>query len=204
MSWVGYAILVAVGLFVGRTIAASRRLKEANARADEPPALTPKKKKRKKKQSSTALALTSTTSTSTSTPAPADANAAPQIPATWGWAKLSLGGADLKALGYYYRDKQAGYSFKILVDLKIATTEAAIRDAARAADYFANTTFRLGAHDTSYLQAMGDDMRAKAELEFESGTSPIGEHCAMVHMLTREQREAYALPTVMPHMEAYL
>lgn len=191
MSWVGYAVLFAVGLLIGHIIAASRRRKQADAPADEPAGAAATKKRKKKSSTTPAL---------TSNPTPNDA--APPIPSTWGWAKLSLGGADLKALGYYYRDKQAGYSFKILVDLKTATTEPAIRDAARAADDFASTTFRRCAHDTSYLQAVGDEMRARAE--FESGTSSIGEQCAMVHMLTREQREAYALPTVMPHMDAYL
>lgn len=145
MSWVGCAILVAVVLFVQRTIAASRRLKEANARGDEPPAHAPARgpnKKRKKR--------------SPSSPTP------------------------------------------------IATTDAAIRDAARATDYFANTTFRLDGHETSYLEAMGEEMRAEAEREFESEAARSHPHHALVHVLTLAQREAYALPAAMPHIEVYL
>ena len=76
-----------------------------------------------------------------------------RIPETWGWAKVHWAQANVKALGYYYRDATAGPSFKILVDLFEVTDDAAIRDAAKAKDYIANETFRLGAHVTSYAGA---------------------------------------------------
>jgi hypothetical protein len=110
----------------------------------------------------------------------------------------------MKALGYYYRDKSAGYSFKILVELKDSPSDDEIRERARAQDYFANTTFRLSGHETIYAVAREGEMAATYEATFEAGKGTAGPEYAIVMLLTAAEKRAYELPAAMPHIEVYL
>lgn len=126
------------------------------------------------------------------------------IPPGWGWAKVHLKSAGLKALGYYYKDRMAGPSFKILVDLASPLDDAAIRDAAREKQYRAESTFRLGAHETINVEPVPPDFAAMLRQKYESGTSPAGPQCAVVLFLTTDERRALDLPERLPGIDVYL
>jgi hypothetical protein len=126
------------------------------------------------------------------------------IPQTWGWAKVHLKAGGLKALGYYYRDRSAGPSFKVLVDLLESPTDDTIRAVAAEKEYIANSTFRLGAHETLYAGAREGAMAVLTEASYEQGEGAAGPDCAVVMMLTDAEKRAYELPEAMPGIEVYL
>ena len=181
MTWFWIALGCAAVVFVARTVAASRRL--ATAQRDD--AVTPKKKKKAKKTKKTA---------------PEESSPPKALPSTWGWAKLHFKAADRKLLGYYYRDRQAGWSLKVLVDLASDPDEAEIREKARACDYLA-TTYRIGGHEMQRVEGMGEEWRRRAEEDFAKGEAAPG--CAVVIMLTSDERRAYALPEAFPGIEIF-
>jgi hypothetical protein len=143
-------------------------------------------------------------------PAPAFASHAPgapppmnvQLPPEWGWVWVHHAAANLKVLGYYYRDKMAGPSLKIVVDLKAVPPEH-VAAAANAAGYSGNATFRLGAHETINAEHLPPDFAAMMRQKYESGVGTAGPQCAVVLKLTTQERASLGLPPAPPHMEAY-
>jgi Domain of unknown function (DUF4328) len=126
------------------------------------------------------------------------------FPPEWGWAWVHQKAGNLKVLGYYYRDKTAGFSVKMLVDLMQPMDFSQIAAAARAVGYRADTTIRLGGHETLNVEGLPSDFAAMMKAKYESGTSPAGPAAAIVLRLTKEECRVLGLPIAPPHMEVYV
>lgn len=194
--WLGGGLAVAFALIRYIILDARRREKDLTHRPPPPErdrTEAPRRKKKKKKKP----APVEDGATASAPPA------APAIPSGWGWAKVHLAAAGLKSLGYYYRDPSAGYSFKELVDLNGNPSDDEIREAARAKNYIANSTFRLNAHDTMFPVAREGETREASEATYERGAGANDPGCAIVMLLTDEEKRLYDLPDAMPGIEYY-
>jgi hypothetical protein len=124
-----------------------------------------------------------------------------ETPQGWYWGRLHVVG-HVKAIGYYYRDKSAGPSFNILVELGDPSPPAsAIADAARAASYRGSSTFRMGAHEEVFVEGLPPGDAAFMRTMFDSPQGPV--RCRVMR-LTREEIEAYGLPAAPPWIQFYL
>lgn len=126
-----------------------------------------------------------------------------QFPREWGWVKLHMRAAGVKSLGYYYRDKAAGPSVKMVVDL-LTTPPEQIAQAARTAGYAGNSTFRLPGFESLHVDNMPEEVLAMHRESFEKGHGAAGPQTAVVLYLTENERAQLGLPIAPPHMELYL
>jgi hypothetical protein len=128
-------------------------------------------------------------------PAPAPS----AVPAGWGWAKLHQRGMP-PCLGYYYRDKMAGYSLHKLAELRPDVADVVRATAARG--YRGDTTIRIGAHETLGMSSsFPPDLVASQQAKFDACDSPSG---AVVLMLSDAERASFGLPSAPPWISAYL
>ncbi|MBN2493199.1 MAG: hypothetical protein JXR96_01305 [Deltaproteobacteria bacterium] len=127
--------------------------------------------------------------------------APPQLPPEWGWCRVHVRDAQLKALGYYYRDRHAGPSVNILVDLSSPLGPELIRSRASSAGYRGSSTFRLAAHETIQIEGLPADFAAMMRTRYEQCDGPAG---AVVLKLTAAERAEYGLPDSPPWIATYL
>ena len=112
------------------------------------------------------------------------------VPEEWGWYRMHVRGSR-KALGYYYVDRTAGPSFKIVVELDSQPTADEIRKQAAAAQYRGSSTFRLPGFETVNTEGLPEDFAALMRKKYEECEGP-GD--AILLKLTQAERAEYGLP----------
>lgn len=117
-------------------------------------------------------------------------------PPGWFWGKLHVRASGTQALGYRYTDPTGGASFHVVADL--ASLPPAHVLAERG--YRGDTTFRLGGHETLYVEGLPADVVGFQQAEFEKG----GAAGTVVMALTTAEKQALGLPDAPPWIGHYL
>lgn len=124
-----------------------------------------------------------------------------EVPSDWGWCWLHARSPRLKALGYYYRDSDAGTTLNVLVDLASTLDPTQIRIQAASRNYRGATTFRIGPHESINVEGQSENFAALMRKKYELCESVAG---TVVLKLTAAERAQYGLPEMPKWLVSYL
>jgi hypothetical protein len=117
-------------------------------------------------------------------------------PPGWFWGKIHDRASGTKALGYRYTDPVGGTSFHIVADLAAIPPAHVLHEAG----YRGQGTFRLGAHETMYIEGLPADVVAFQHAAFDEG----GAAGTVIMALTTAEKQALGLPEAPPWIGHYL